>query len=223
MPPGGLFVERAGEGLWDAVNRLVAENPPSKFQADMRIQLGGPVATAIATREAVERDIIWVTVTCLLVVALSIALYFRRVRSLPLIGFPALVGTLLAFAVAELAFGYLNSSTAFLGSIIIGNGINYGIVLMSRYEEERGRGADPTLALQLAIAGTWRATGAAAISASAAYASLTVTSFRGFYQFGVMGAVGRDLLLAIDIHRAARAADAPGSTQDRKCRATTPG
>ena len=46
----------------------------------------------------------------------------------------------MAFAVAELAFGYVNSSTAFLGSIIVGNGINYAIILMSRYEENRAAG-----------------------------------------------------------------------------------
>ena len=63
----------------------------------------------------------------------------------------------MAFAVAELAFGYLNSSTAFLGSIIIGNGINYAIVLMSRYEEHRARGEDPNEALRNALGGTWRA------------------------------------------------------------------
>ena len=97
----------------------------------------------------------------------------------------------MAFAVAELAFGYLNSSTAFLGSIIIGNGINYAIVLMSRYEEHRARGDDPHEALRCALAGTWRGTLVASIAASAAYASLMVTSFRGFYQFGVMGAVAR--------------------------------
>ena len=96
----------------------------------------------------------------------------------------------MAFAVAELAFGYLNSSTAFLGSIIIGNGINYAIVLMSRYEEHRARGDDPDEALRCALGGTWRGTLVASIAASAAYASLTVTSFRGFYQFGVMGAAG---------------------------------
>ena len=102
----------------------------------------------------------------------------------------------MAFAVAELAFGYLNSSTAFLGSIILGNGINYAIVLMSRYEEQRARGDDPHEALR-ARAG--RHAGAARWSrrsaASAAYASLMVTSFRGFSQFGVMGAVGRARLL----------------------------
>ena len=98
---------------------------------------------------------------------------------------------MLAFAVAELAFGYLNSSTAFLGSIILGNGINYAIVLMSRYEEQRAHGDDSSARDARALAGTWRGTLVAAISASAAYASLMVTSFRGFSQFGVMGAVGR--------------------------------
>ena len=52
-----------------------------------------------------------------------------------------MLGTLLAFAVAELAIGYLNSSTAFLGSIILGNGINYGIVLGARYRERAAAGA----------------------------------------------------------------------------------
>jgi hypothetical protein len=107
-----------------------------------------------------------------------------------LIGIPAVVGAAMAFAVADLSFGYLNSSTAFLGSIIVGNGINYAIVLMSRYEEERGRGLDVKTAMNRAILGTWRATSVAALCASAAYVSLSATSFRGFSQFGVMGATG---------------------------------
>jgi predicted RND superfamily exporter protein len=190
LPPGGLFVEHAGEGLYKAAEKLIKEDPPTRYHPQMHAEVAGPVATAIASREAVERDILSVTVTCLLLVALSIGLYFRRVRAVPLTGIPATIGTLMAFAVAYLAFGYLNSSTAFLGSIILGNGINYAIVLMSRYEEQRAKGDHPSRALAEAISGTWRGTLVAAISASAAYASLCVTSFRGFYQFGVMGAVG---------------------------------
>lgn len=190
LPPGGLFVEHAGDSLWNAVNHLVAASPPQAFDPRMTVQLGGPVATAIASRQAVERDIVGVTLTCVVIVAASIALYFRRLRALPLIGAPAVLGTLLAFAVAKLAFGYLTSSTAFLGSIIVGNGINYAIVLLSRYEEDRVRGMDSSPAMEAAIRDTWKATGVAALSASAAYASLMVTSFRGFYQFGVMAAAG---------------------------------
>jgi len=190
LPPGGLFVEHAGEALFNVAHQLIAEDPPSRYHPEMHAEVTGPIATAIAAREAVERDIASVTIICLTVVALSIGLYFRRLRAIPLTGIPAAVGTAMAFAVAELAFGYLNSSTAFLGSIIIGNGINYAIVLMSRYEEQRARGAEPSAALGSALSGVWRGTLVAAISASAAYASLMVTSFRGFYQFGVMGAVG---------------------------------
>ncbi len=190
LPPGGLFVEHAGEGLFNAANRLLKENPPTAYHPQMHAEVAGPVATAVASRKAVEDDIKAVTVTCLLLVAVSIGLYFRQLRAIPLTGVPAVLGALVAFAVADLAFGYLNSSTAFLGSIILGNGINYAIVLMSRYEEQRARGDDPSEALREALAGCWRGTLVAAISASAAYASLMVTSFRGFYQFGVMGAVG---------------------------------
>jgi len=190
LPPGGLFAENAGEGLFKAAHALIAEVPPEGYHPQMRAEVQGPIATAIASRQAVERDILWVTVTCLVVVALSIGLYFRRLRAIPLTGVPAMIGAMLAFGVAEVAFGYLNSSTAFLGSIILGNGINYAIVVMSRYEEQRARGDDFDAALGVALAGTWRGTLVASICASAAYASLMVTSFRGFYQFGVMGAVG---------------------------------
>jgi predicted RND superfamily exporter protein len=190
LPPGGLFVENAGEALLNAANGLIKADPPSNYHPQMIVEPAGPIVTGIASRKAVEHDIWQVTITCLIVVAISIGLYFRRSRAVPLTGAPAVLGTVMAFAVAQLAFGYLNSSTAFLGSIIIGNGINYAIVLMSRYEEHRARGADPLDSLRAALGATWRGTLVAAIAASASYASLMVTSFRGFYQFGVMGATG---------------------------------
>lgn len=190
LPPGGLFVEHAGESLYNAAHRLIEENPPAAYHPQMKAEVSGPIATGIANRLAIEQDLAVVTTSCVLIVVLSIGFYFRRIRAIPLTGIPAFVGAAMAFAVADLSFGYLNSSTAFLGSIIIGNGINYAIVFMSRYEEERAQGKDALESLRCALGGTWRGTLVASIAASAAYASLTVTSFRGFSQFGVMGAVG---------------------------------
>jgi predicted RND superfamily exporter protein len=190
LPPSSIFGEHGGEGIYEAATRLIKENDPHAFNPEMEAFIGGPVATAVATRQAVESDILWVTVTCLVIVAFSIALYFRRLRSLPLIATSAIIGTVMAFAVAELAFGYVNSSTAFLGSIIVGNGINYAIILMSRYEECRASGDSTFDAMQRAIAGVTRGTGVAAVCASAAYATLMLTKFRGFYQFGLMAAFG---------------------------------
>jgi predicted RND superfamily exporter protein len=190
LPPGGIFGERGGERIYEAATRLVQENDPRAFHPEMKAYVGGPVATAIASRAAVERDILWVTVSCLLIVGISIAVYFRGLRFLPLIATSAAIGTVMAFAVADLAFGYVNSSTAFLGSIILGNGINYAIMLMSRYEEYRSAGNSNALSMQRAIAGITRGTGVATLCASASYASLMLTKFRGFYQFGLMAAFG---------------------------------
>ena len=57
LPPGGLFVEHAGESLYDAANELIAENPPDAYHPQMRAEVAGPVATAIASRQAIENDI----------------------------------------------------------------------------------------------------------------------------------------------------------------------
>jgi uncharacterized protein len=190
LPPGGIFAERGGEGIFIEANRLVALSNAHTYHPQMTVYVGGPVATAIASRKAVESDILWVTITCLIIVGASIAIYFRRLRSLPLFALSGVIGTVMAFAVAELAFGYVNSSTAFLGSIIFGNGINYAIILMSRYEEHRAEGDSTAMAMERAIAGVTRGTGVAAVCASSAYATLMLTKFRGFYQFGLMAAFG---------------------------------
>jgi len=58
LPPGGIFAEHGGEGIFQAANRLVRENDPHAFHPQMEAFVGGPVATAIATRKAVESDIL---------------------------------------------------------------------------------------------------------------------------------------------------------------------
>ena len=55
-------------------------------------------------------------------------------------------------ALAALTVGHLNAATAFLGAIIAGNGVNYGILLIARYLEER-RQHEPTPAMARAIVG----------------------------------------------------------------------
>ena len=71
LPPGGFFGERAGEKLHHAAEQLIRDNNPAAFHPEMKAEVLGPVATLIANRQAIERDILWVTVTCVVVVALS--------------------------------------------------------------------------------------------------------------------------------------------------------
>ena len=222
LPPGGLFVENAGEALLNAANELIAADPPARYHPEMKVEPAGPIVTGIASRHAVERDIVSVTITCLIVVALSIGLYFRRWRAIPLTGVPAVMGSVMAFAVAELAFGYLNSSTAFLGSIIIGNGINYAIVLMSRYEEHRARGDDSARGAALR-AGRHLARHAGRVDRGVG--GLRVADGDQLPRLLSVrrdGRGGRDLLLAGDVLGAAGDADAARPARQRRATSGAP-
>lgn len=186
-PSEVLFREHAGERLVARVRQLVAEQ---QAPAGMKIELAGALYDAILERRALESDLAWTSLACIVLVSLVVALFFGRLRAVPLMALPALAGVAVAFAVGSLAFGQLNASTAFLGSIILGSGINTAIIQLARYDEERRAGEPVALALERSVATTIRGTATASLAAALAYGSLTLTEFRGFSQFGVIGAVG---------------------------------
>ena len=190
LPPGGAF--GSGERLLAEIQRFIDGHPPGSYHPDMTVMPTGPVMSGIQNRQAIEKDILSVTILCTVVIAVSILVFFRSKFGALMVAFPAVVGTVFTFGVTRLAIGYLNSSTAFLGTIILGNGINPAIMLLARFRELRAH--DPSIpsqsVLRLAVGELWRPTLGAAGSASLAYSSLMLTRFRGFSQFGFMGGVG---------------------------------
>lgn len=165
---------------------------PERFAPGMTVGFAGDVATRVEEMEGLGADLGLSGLIVLVLVAAALVSYFRSFLALPLLGLPLLFGTVYAFGLAALppfSIRHLNSNTAFLGSIVVGNGINSGIILLARFVEARR-----TLQLEAAIAEaldkTWRPTLAAATAAATAYGSLVVTDFRGFSQFGWIGLFG---------------------------------
>ena len=192
--------DSSGFRIRDDVQRVIDATEPSRF-GKLTVQITGDVASAIEEHDALKSDIEWVSLVCTVLVLLVIVLYYRSVFSLAYIFFPTLLGVALAFGIAAFTIGYLNTNTAFLGSIILGNGINFGIILLARYREERIARPDISVeeALTVAVKRTAQPTMAAALAAGVAYASLALTGFRGFSP--VRGGGGRrdDRLLAGDL------------------------
>src|SRR5581483_11073421 len=207
--PGGYFAYRDGSLyavlIWLRSPLLGAANAGAtvtriretaraleRESADSRRRVGltGNLITADEERAALTGDLTLATAISVALVCAVVLLYFGRPIAVAFMVLPALVGLALALAFAQLCFGALNTATGFLGAIILGNGINYAIVQMARYEEERRRGAGVAEALRVALDATWRGTGVAALAAAVAYGSLAFTDFRGFNQFGWIGCVG---------------------------------
>ncbi len=139
-----------------------------------------------ALKEAVQRSTL-VTVVLLLG---SIFVFFMRWRAVPLLGLGLIAPVFVTFAIAEVVVDYLNASSAFLGSIVVGNGVNASIMWLGRYFEERREGQGVADAVRRTHQGSWPGTLAASIAAALAYGSLMVTDYRGFRDFGFIGALG---------------------------------
>jgi predicted RND superfamily exporter protein len=154
-----------------------------------KIGFTGGVVTSVAEHAAISQGMLVSSVVTGLLVALVLALYFRSATLLVLLISTLGIATAIAFGIAAITVGHLNAATAFLGAIIAGNGVNYGIFLIARYLEER-RQHDVDAALARAVVATLRPTAIASLGASIAYGSLAVTSFRGFADFAVIGAIG---------------------------------
>ncbi len=183
-----------GRHLMERVKADLAElGGPDHYGPGMRVAYTGDVTISVEELSGLVADLSLSSVLVLIAVIAVIMLYFRWWRSVVVLLVPLLIGTLYSFALVTLPplrVTELNSNTAFMGSIIIGNGINTAIIVLARYMEERRAGATVEASLGLAIWGTRTGTFAAALAASVAYGSLGVTQFRGFKQFGAIGGIG---------------------------------
>ncbi len=159
---------------------------------DPTIQIGfaGGVPTTVAEHHALVRGVMLSTLITGVLVAFVLLVHLRSKSLLALLVANITAATLVAFGIAALTVGHLNSATAFLGAIIAGNGVNYGILLVARFGEERHGHGDARDALAVALAGTLRPTLVASLAAAIAYGALGATSFRGFADFALIGSVG---------------------------------
>jgi predicted RND superfamily exporter protein len=179
--------------LLDRVKGDVAALDPGHYAAGLRVGYASDVAINVEELEGLEADLSVASILVVFAVMAVIIFYYRWWRSVPALIPPLLLATVYAFAIASLppiGITELNSNTAFLGSIIVGNGVNVGLILLARYREERLRGATVENAIVVGVWGARLGTLAAAAAAGVSYASLVVTEFRGFRQFGCIGGIG---------------------------------
>jgi predicted RND superfamily exporter protein len=172
-----------------AVERAVADAREAAGPA-VRFGITGDVVTNATEHRALLGGMLQATVFTMVIVALGMLLFFRSAAAVGALLGALTLGALVTFAFTRAVVGHLNLATAFLAPIVVGNGINFGIILLARYFEERRRTDDPAAALGAAVQGSIGGTLAAALTASVSYASLLATDFRGFRHFGLIGGVG---------------------------------
>jgi predicted RND superfamily exporter protein len=172
------------------VKEVVQKTLPDTGAHGVKIGYAGDLVTGLYEYGAILDDLVHVGTTGVALILGVIFIYYRRFRVLVPMAVTMFAGLTLTFGLTRLAIGHLNVITGFLVSIIAGNGINFGILYVARFLEERRRGSDLETAIIQAHLATWVGTLTAALAAAAAYGSLAVTQFHGFKHFAFIGTSG---------------------------------
>ncbi len=181
------------DALIERIEGHLAEIRKDPELASAQVDYGGDLMDVYIETKMLARQMAFAGGATLLAVMLVVYLFFRSWRAVPVLGLCIIPPVAVTFAAAQLTVGFLNTSTAFLMSIVIGNGINPNVIWLARYFEERLGGYEHEAAIRTTHAATWSATLVASLAAGLAYASLAITDFRGFRDFGIIGGIGMAL------------------------------
>ena len=171
------------------IDDILAKVDAKRFDPAITVMYTGDFIVGAEEYAKVKDDLSQVGVMGVVMILGVVSLFYLRLRTIAASALTVGIGVTWTFGFARLTVGHLNSSTGFLVSIIVGNGINFSIIYMARYLEARGE-SDVATSLRIAHRETWLATLAAASAAMVAYGSLVITDFRGFKHFGLIGGAG---------------------------------
>jgi predicted RND superfamily exporter protein len=175
------------------VNRMRAVAERHRAEMDkghLHVGFGGSFPLFVAEYSSIVGDVRNTLLLTLGLVLVSLFLFFRDLRSALSLGIAVLTGVALTFALAEILIGHLNSVTAFLGAIVLGNGINYGIIYLARVRQLRRTGVGLEAACLSGAQAAWRATLLASAATSVSFGVLILAANRGFRHFGIIGGIG---------------------------------
>ncbi|HET9595576.1 MAG TPA: MMPL family transporter [Anaeromyxobacteraceae bacterium] len=171
--------------------RAVADRRQAELDSDrLRVGIGGSYAILVAEYESIVKDALASFAIVMGIVLLSIVAFYREVRPVLALAGALVVGIAATFGLTWLVIGYLNTQTAFLGSIVAGTGVNYGLVYLARVSQLRRRGVALDEACRDGAHAAARGTLLAAVGTSVAFGTLLVATNRGFRHFGFIGGVG---------------------------------
>lgn len=195
-PPTDLAFASA---LQAELERLIDESDPTRFHPEMTVQLDGAFVQHTRRVAALEGEVLAGTAAAVFGLLACITIYFRSGRAVVAVLAPVLVSAVATLAFAWAVFGALNIVSAFIFSILLGLGIDFGIHILARYRDERARGHRQPTAWAITFATTGRATAAAGLGTALAFGTLSIASFRGFAQFGVLSIFGITAALAASL------------------------
>jgi hydrophobe/amphiphile efflux-3 (HAE3) family protein len=165
------------------IDQLVTD---TDVPAGVTLTPGGTITLTARTVEAFTENRGLITGIGILVVLLGLLLIYRNWRRALLAVIPIALVTGWSSALMWIAGVDLNPLTAVLGALVIAIGTEFTVLLLSRYWEERAKGAAHDLAMEEAVVKVGRAITASALTVAAGFGALIFSSFPALSDFGIV-------------------------------------
>src|SRR5207237_520810 len=189
-PTGTSLGVAEARGLLNRMQKVVGRHAAEIQGGHLRVGFAGSFPLFVAEYEAIINDVKTLALLVTSLVLLSILAFFRDLRSTFALGLAVLTAVAVTFGLTRLIIGYLNTQTAFLGAIVLGNGINYGLIYLARVKQLRRKGIELLPACVEGAQSTAQATLLASMATSVSFGTLIIAANRGFRHFGIIGGMG---------------------------------
>jgi len=137
-----------------------------------------------------QRDITLATIISVVLTIILLLFAFRGVGNAFAAMISLLVAIALSFGMATLVVGHLNILSMVFAVMLIGIGIEYGIQIVLRYQEELSKGHQRFESLRTALLRNIWAIVMAAATVAAAFLTFAFTDFKGVAELGIIAAIG---------------------------------
>ncbi|HZF01493.1 MAG TPA: MMPL family transporter [Methylomirabilota bacterium] len=188
-PPNDSLNGEAIKKLRQFIQQTVAEVP------GVNVSLTGEPILDDDEMAQSQRDMTLASIVSLILCAL-IFIYGYNETGRPIKATICLVlGMAYTLAFATLAIGHLNILTITFVPMLIGLAIDYGVHLITRYEEELRKGKTNEAALTTAMVFTGQGIFTGALTTAGAFIAMAFTNFKGIQEMGII--CGGGLLLCL--------------------------
>jgi hopanoid biosynthesis associated RND transporter like protein HpnN len=176
--------EEMNERAVDRMRELIAQTQLEVPGLNVGLT-GEPVLEVDEMRQS-QRDTMLASVVSLLLVAL-IFIYGYNETGRPLKAtLCLLIGLAYTMGFTTLTVGHLNILTITFAPILIGLAIDFGVHLITRYEEELRRGRTELYALEKAIVNTGMGIFTGAFTTAGAFFAMAAADFKGIQEMGII-------------------------------------
>lgn len=180
------FTENFVRSVQDAADRSGLEQ---RFPG-LKIKLTGSLVVRLEENQMIVRDLKNSAILAAILSTAIIFIYTRSIFSIPLIIFPLLLSMTYTFALARLLIGHLNIISGFLGAILMGLGVVYGIHFYIRFKQELLSGKSIPSAVELVMTQVGRSGAIAMLTTISVFSILSFSDFKGFAEFGQIATLG---------------------------------